>query len=89
MAEAGLIGNLPVHFARHIAPLLGLVLYLPPFEPPRLDVMLYWHRRLDADASHAWLRHLIVPELAFDTEPGLSSAAPVCGTGEGVDTALP
>jgi DNA-binding transcriptional LysR family regulator len=66
VAEAGLIGSLPVHFARRIAPLLGLAIYLPPFEPPRLDVMLYWHRRHDNDAAHDWLRQEIVSALEFD-----------------------
>lgn len=71
VAEAGLVGNLPVHFARRVAPLLGLVIYLPPFTAERLEVMLYWHRRHDGDAAHAWLREQIVHALAF----GLDSKA--------------
>lgn len=65
-AVSPLLGSLPVHFARHAAQSLGLDLYLPPFDPPQLDVCLYWHRRLDRDAANGWLRHHIEGALAFD-----------------------
>jgi len=64
-AASGLLGNLPVHFARHAARHLGLDLYLPPFDPPLLDVMLFWHRRLDRDVANAWLRERIAQALDF------------------------
>lgn len=63
IVEAGLLGNLPVHFARAVAQVLDLELYLPPYDPPLTDVMLLWHRRLDGDAAHAWLRHHIANSL--------------------------
>jgi DNA-binding transcriptional LysR family regulator len=56
VASSPLLGSLPVHFARHAAAMLPLELYLPPFDPPQLDVCLYWHRRLDRDAANIWLR---------------------------------
>lgn len=68
VAETGLLGNLPVHFAERVAPVFGLDVYRPPFDPPTVEVMLYWHRRYDADAAHAWLRDRIIEELAFDGE---------------------
>lgn len=74
VAEAGLIGSLPVHFARQIAPRLGLAIYLPPFEPPRLDVMLYWHRRHENDPAQDWLRQQIVRALDFDERGGAEVA---------------
>jgi DNA-binding transcriptional LysR family regulator len=64
IAEAGLLGNLPIHFARSVAPLLELELYLPPYDPPITEVMLFWHRRVDGNAASAWLRDHIVR--AFD-----------------------
>ena len=70
VAEAGLIGSLPVHFARRVAPLLGLAIYRPPYEPPRLNVMLYWHRRHDRDAAHQWLREQVARTLGFDLNGG-------------------
>lgn len=65
IAQAGLLGNLPVHFARSVAPLLGLELYLPPFDPPITDVMLFWHRRMEKNAANAWLRDRIAEAMDF------------------------
>jgi DNA-binding transcriptional LysR family regulator len=63
IAESGLLGNLPVQFAKAVAPALGLALYLPPYDPPVTDVMLFWHRRVDAHAANAWLRDHIAKAL--------------------------
>jgi len=27
-----------------------------PFSPPRIDVQQFWHRRMQNDAGHVWLR---------------------------------
>jgi DNA-binding transcriptional LysR family regulator len=67
-ASSPLLGSLPVHFARHAAMTLGLDLYLPPYDPPQLDVCLYWHRRLDRDAANIWLRGHILRTLEFDAQ---------------------
>jgi DNA-binding transcriptional LysR family regulator len=73
IAECGLLGSLPIHFARSVAKLLDLDLYLPPFDPPILDVVLVWHRRDDGSAANAWLRDHIARVLDFGpptlTEP--------------------
>jgi DNA-binding transcriptional LysR family regulator len=55
-ASGAVIGNLPVHFAHHVAARLDLDLYLPPFDPPVLDVRMYWHRRMERDRANIWLR---------------------------------
>ena len=55
VAESGMLGNLPVHFARAAAGLLGLELYLPPFDPPILSTCIFWHRRLERDPANMWL----------------------------------
>lgn len=65
IAECGLLGNLPVHFARAVAPALNLELYLPPYDPPVTDVMLFWHRRFDGNGANAWLRDHIARALDF------------------------
>lgn len=65
VAEAGLIGNLPIHFARRVARLFDLDLYMPPHDPPVTDVMLFWHRREDGNAANAWLREHIARVLDF------------------------
>lgn len=69
IAESGLLGNLPVHFARMVAPMLGLELYLPPYDPPITDVLLFWHRRLDGNGASAWLRDQIAQVLDFGPLP--------------------
>jgi DNA-binding transcriptional LysR family regulator len=65
IAESGLLGSLPIHFARPVAALLGLDLYLPPFDPPIIDVVLFWHRRVDGNAANAWLRDHIAEAMDF------------------------
>jgi DNA-binding transcriptional LysR family regulator len=65
VAEAGLIGNLPISFAKRVAPLLDLEIYEPPFAPPPVEVMLYWHSRHGPDAAHAWLREKICDTMNF------------------------
>jgi DNA-binding transcriptional LysR family regulator len=65
VAESGLLGNLPVHYAKRAAASLGLELFLPPHDPPLVDVDLYWHRRQDGDAAQAWLRERIAEVLDF------------------------
>jgi DNA-binding transcriptional LysR family regulator len=73
IAQAGLLGSLPIFFARLVARLHDLEVYLPPFDPPRVDVMLYWHRRLDSHPENAWLRDHVARVLGFEesepTEP--------------------
>jgi DNA-binding transcriptional LysR family regulator len=64
-AQGGLLGNLPVHFARRVAQLLDLDLYLPPHDPPIIDVVLAWHRRMDGNAANAWLRDHIARAMDF------------------------
>lgn len=68
-AAGGMLGNLPIHFARHAARLLDLDLFLPPYDPPVLDVMMFWHKRHDRDAAHAWLRDHVARALDFGPLP--------------------
>ena len=65
IAEAGLLGNLPDPLRASVAALLDLDLYLPPFDPPITDVMLFWHRRMDGNAANAWLRDHIARAMDF------------------------
>jgi DNA-binding transcriptional LysR family regulator len=65
VAASRMLGNLPVHFARHAAPLLGLEIYLPPFDPPIMGVYLFWHKRHDQDPASLWLRARIEQAVEF------------------------
>lgn len=67
VAESDLLGNLPIHFARRAARLLGLELYLPPFDPPILGTRVFWHKRFDADPANLWLRNRIAEALDLGT----------------------
>jgi len=58
-AGSSALGSMPGHFARRYGPMLGLEMFLPPVDPPLLDVMMFWHRRHDDDPAHAWLRERI------------------------------
>ena len=66
-ASSDLLGNAPVAFARHAASLLALDLYLPPFDPPVIEMRMYWHRRLEHDPSQMWLRTKVSAAMEFDT----------------------
>lgn len=65
-ASSTLLASLPVHFAHHAAALLPLEIYLPPFDPPKMAVCLFWHKRFDKDAANAWLRGHIERALTLD-----------------------
>jgi DNA-binding transcriptional LysR family regulator len=69
LATAGsdLLGNMPVHFARYAARLFDLDLYLPPVDPPIVQMRMYWHRRLERDPAQNWLREAIRAAMDFDT----------------------
>lgn len=68
VAASHVLGNLPVHFARHAAQLLGLDIYLPPYDPPIMGAYLFWHRRQSEDPANQWIRACI--EEAFDFAKG-------------------
>lgn len=70
--EAGLVGSIPEHFARRVAPLFGLDLYRPPFDPDRVDVMLYWHRRHARDPARSWMRDRLVETVRTTIGDGLA-----------------
>ncbi|WP_245487648.1 LysR substrate-binding domain-containing protein [Mesorhizobium sp. M4A.F.Ca.ET.022.05.2.1] len=66
VATSELLGSIPAHFARLVAERLDLDIFIPPMEPPAMDVTMYWHRRFDRDAGNAWLREQLVAVASFD-----------------------
>lgn len=56
VAKGGLIGSLPVQFARRVGGELGLDIYELPVGHGDMDMGMYWHRRYDRDNGHRWLR---------------------------------
>ncbi|MFN4140722.1 LysR substrate-binding domain-containing protein [Aestuariivirga sp.] len=69
VAATDYLGSLPIHFARQVAERLNLTLYLPPFDPPMLRTILFWHRRHDADAASRWFRRHIMDAMDFGPLP--------------------
>lgn len=67
VASSDLLGNLPIRFAQYAARTLRLDLYLPPFDPPIVQICMYWHRRLERDPAQMWLREKIATTMDLDT----------------------
>ncbi|MFH9740986.1 LysR family transcriptional regulator [Streptomyces roseolus] len=59
LATLPALATLPTHAATVYAELLGLRASEPPLPMPRYDVSAIWHRSIDDDPAHAWLRRLV------------------------------
>lgn len=55
-ADSGIVASLPQHFARAVAPRLGLALYRLPVPAPAVEIRMYWHGRSAVDPASLWLR---------------------------------
>jgi DNA-binding transcriptional LysR family regulator len=75
-AANGMLGNMPVHFAQYAARILDLDIFLPPHDPPGMNIMMYWHRRLDRNAANMWLREQIAQAMNFELPSAASLSAP-------------
>ena len=54
--DPGLVAIVPRLLAETFAAYGRIRVLQPEFELPRIEVCQYWHRRLDADPFHRWLR---------------------------------
>ncbi|MCF6219477.1 MAG: LysR family transcriptional regulator [Robiginitomaculum sp.] len=59
IAGSDMIALLPSALARHVAPSIGLDIFLPPVNVPSVQIVMAWHRRMNADPAHKWLRQQI------------------------------
>jgi len=64
IAASDLVVTLPRRVAETLAGRGEFVVLAPPFALPVVTVLLAWHRRNDADPTHAWLRATIERVLA-------------------------
>ena len=72
VAGSDLIALLPATLARHVAPAVGLDIFLPPVNVPSVQIVMAWHRRMNADPAHKWLRQQIAEILdELENEPEL------------------
>lgn len=68
VAQTDFVGFLPARFALSIAARLGLTLYRLPFPMELTKLLLYWHRRHNADPEQAWFRSQVIDLLAQHDE---------------------
>jgi DNA-binding transcriptional LysR family regulator len=62
LLSTAMIMTLSARLARQMAAAHGLVCRTPPVEVRHTRLSLVFHRRLEADSGHAWLRRLILAE---------------------------
>ncbi len=62
LLETDCVISLSARLAEALAAAHGLVLRDPPVEVSHTRLSLVFHRRLEADAGHAWLRRMILAE---------------------------
>jgi DNA-binding transcriptional LysR family regulator len=56
VAQSDLVLTLPARVAEVLARPLGLCVLKPPLRVPRFTMAMAWHRRVDDDPGHRWLR---------------------------------
>ena len=71
VAASDLALVLPRQYAERIGSAMKLKLHEPPLPLPALDVMLYWHRKTEADPGARWLREQVLA-LAAERRPKVS-----------------
>jgi DNA-binding transcriptional LysR family regulator len=59
LVKSDLLAVVPRRVAVDLASICPLVVKELPFPSPRLALSMIWHRRVDNDASHRWLREII------------------------------
>jgi len=59
VAECDLLTVLPRHFLELIDPAQALVARPLPLEVPPVHINALWHKRLDTDGAHLWLRKAV------------------------------
>jgi DNA-binding transcriptional LysR family regulator len=58
--RSDLIVTVPEPLARYFSTVSAGIRYVrPPFDPPRIDLKQFWHRKFHHDARNSWLRSLI------------------------------
>lgn len=60
LRDTDLLVTFPEPLTAEFASKLGLTMQPAPFEVSPTEVFLAWHRQLDNDAGHTWLRKLII-----------------------------
>ena len=59
IAQSDLVATLSERIARQFVRNHPLQLAKPPYRSPRVGTVMIWHRRLDRQPAHRWLRDVI------------------------------
>jgi DNA-binding transcriptional LysR family regulator len=66
-----LIVTVPEPLARYVSGVSSRIRCVrPPFDPPRIDLKQFWHRKFHHDARNAWLRSLVCRLFQKPGRPG-------------------
>ena len=77
--ETNLVASVPLAIASYFAD-LGIVEILAlPFRPPVFSVRQYWHKRVNQDPKHKWLRHQMVNLFNKTSDPWLDTEISLYG----------
>lgn len=75
VAGADYVLTMSERMAGAFAAQLGLELRRPPLELPRFTIVQAWHRRVDADPAHRWLRGEVASLMRKPGEPARADGA--------------
>lgn len=73
VAQSDLVLTLPARVAQVLAGPLGLAVLRPPLRVPRFTMAMAWHRRVDEEPGHRWLRG-VLGEVARSVPPAKPAA---------------
>ena len=60
LVQSDLVATLSHRIAHEFVRNHPLQLHKPPYDSPRVQTAMVWHRRLDRHPAHRWLRDLIL-----------------------------
>jgi len=61
-----LIGTLPERSSKIVSKKFKLVFKPLPFEIPKVEIKMVWHKQIDNDPGHRWLREIILNTMRSD-----------------------
>ncbi|GGE59551.1 LysR family transcriptional regulator [Actibacterium pelagium] len=59
VSSSDLVALTASQLANHLAPRLGLSLYHPPMQVPRVELCMTWHKSSSHNPAHRWFRSLV------------------------------
>jgi LysR family transcriptional regulator, nod-box dependent transcriptional activator len=60
VVESGCLALVPESMAHRAAQMCPIQIVVPPIDIPKMDWVMVWHKRNDADPAHKWLRSALI-----------------------------